>query len=161
MTTTEFNQCVDDHADGLYRFILKNMRDEDEARDIVQDSFEKMWRNHEQVDGNKAKSYLFTTGYHTMIDRIRRKKHVSDFTEVNEESLFHNKQYSDIKEVLNNAVNLLPAIQKSVITLRDFEGYSYDEIGKITELTESQVKVYIYRSRIFLKEYIGSVENVI
>lgn len=161
MTTTEFNQCVDDHADGLYRFILKNMRDEDEARDIVQDSFEKMWRNHEQVDGNKAKSYLFTTGYHTMIDRIRRKKHVSDFTEVNEESLFHNKQYSDIKEVLNNAVNLLPAIQKSVITLRDFEGYSYDEIGKITELTESQVKVYIYRARIFLKEYIGSVENVI
>ena len=79
MTSTEFNQCVDIHADGLYRFILKNIRDEDEARDIVQDSFEKMWRNHEQVDNSKAKSYLFTTGHHTMIDRIRKKKHVSDF----------------------------------------------------------------------------------
>jgi len=161
MTTAEFNQCVDDHADGLYRFILKNMRDEDEARDVVQDSFEKMWRNHEQVDGNKAKSYLFTIGHHTMIDRIRRKKHVSDFTEVNEESLFHTEQYSDLKQVLNHAVNLLPDVQKAVITLRDFEGYSYQEIGKITALSESQVKVYIYRARIFLKEYIGSMERVI
>ena len=97
MTTEEFNQCVDDNADGLYRFILKNIRDEDEARDVVQDSFEKMWRNHEKVEGAKAKSYLFTTGHHTMIDRIRRKKHVSDFTEVNEDTLFHNEQYSDLK----------------------------------------------------------------
>jgi len=161
MTTTEFNQCVDDHADGLYRFILKNMRDEDEARDVVQDSFEKMWRNHQDIEGKKAKSYLFTTGYHTMIDRIRKKKHVSDFTEANESSLFHTEQYSDLKEILNNAINLLPDIQKAVITLRDFEGYSYDEIGTITSLSESQVKVYIYRARMFLKEYIGSMENVL
>src|SRR5947207_486400 len=130
MTTAEFNQCVDDHADGLYRFILKNIRDEDEARDIVQDSFEKMWRNHSCVEGTKAKSYLFTTGYHTMIDRIRKKKHSSDLTEVNEETLFHTEQYSDLKQVLNNAINRLPDIQKAVITLRDFEGYSYSEIGK-------------------------------
>jgi RNA polymerase sigma factor (sigma-70 family) len=161
MTISEFNQCVDDHADGLYRFILKNIKDEDEARDIIQDSFEKMWRNHENVEGNKAKSYLFATGHHTMIDRIRRKKYTSDFTEVNEESLFHTDQYSDLKQVLNNAVNQLPDIQKAVITLRDFEGYSYEEIGKITELSESQVKVYIYRARVFLKEYIGSMEKVI
>jgi RNA polymerase sigma-70 factor (ECF subfamily) len=145
----------------LYRFILKNIRDEDEARDIVQDSFEKMWRNRENVDGGKAKSYLFTTGHHTMIDRIRRKKHQSDFTEVNEESLFHTEQYSDLKQVLNNAINLLPDMQKSVLTLRDFEGYSYEEIGKITGLSESQVKVYIYRARVFLKEYIGTLERVL
>ena len=161
MTTSEFNQCVDNHSDGLYRFILKNIRDEDEARDIVQDSFEKMWRNRENVDGSKAKSYLFTTGHHTMIDRIRRKKHQSDFTEVNEESLFHTEQYSDLKQVLNNAINLLPDMQKSVLTLRDFEGYSYEEIGKITGLSESQVKVYIYRARVFLKEHIGSLERVL
>src|SRR6185295_18151103 len=110
MTAAEYNKCVDEHADGLYRFILKNMRDEEEARDIVQDSFEKMWRNHENVEAQKSKSYLFSTGYHTMIDRIRRKKHISDYAEVNEESLFHNEQYSDAKKILNDAVNLLPDI---------------------------------------------------
>jgi RNA polymerase sigma-70 factor (ECF subfamily) len=120
-----------------------------------------MWKNIDNVDGKKAKSYLFTTGYHTMIDRIRRKKNVSDYTEVNEESLFHTQQYSDLKKILNDAINLLPEIQKSVILLRDYEGYSYHEIGKITGLGESQVKVYIYRARLFLKEYIGTPERVI
>jgi RNA polymerase sigma-70 factor (ECF subfamily) len=161
MTPAEYNKCVDIHADGLFRFILKNMRDEEEARDVVQDAFEKMWRNIQTIDGAKAKSYLFTTGYHTMIDRIRKKKRISDYTEVNEESLFHTEQYSDLKEVLNQGLKLLPDVQKAVITLRDFEGYSYEEIGNITGLSESQVKVYIYRARLFLKEYIGSPEKVI
>jgi len=161
MTAAEYNKCVDEHADGLYRFILKNMRDEEEARDVVQDAFEKMWRNHENVEELKSKSYLFTTGYYTMIDRIRKKKHQRDYTEVNEESLFHTEQYSDARQILNEAVNLLPDIQKAVVTLRDFEGYSYSEIGSITKLNEAQVKVYIYRARLFLKEYIGSVEKVI
>lgn len=161
MTTAEYNACVDEHADGLYRFILKNIKDEEEARDIVQDAFEKMWKNLEKIGDKKGKSYLFTTGYHTMIDRIRRKKHVSEYTEVNEESLFHTEQYSDLKKILNDAINLLPDVQKSVLLLRDYEGYSYEEIGTITGLNESQVKVYIYRARLFLKEYIGTPERVI
>ena len=161
MKVSEYNDCVDQHADGLFRFILKNMRDEEEARDVVQDSFEKMWRNREDVDGRKAKSYLFTTAYHTMIDRIRKKKRISDYTEVDEESLFHTSQYTDLKKILNDALNLLPDIQKAVVTLRDYEGYSYQEIGQITGLNESQVKVYIYRARLFLKEYLGSPERVI
>ena len=161
MTTAEYNKSVDEHADGLYRFILKNIKDTEDARDIVQDAFEKTWRNVENVEGNKVKSYLFTTAYHTMIDRIRKKKHVSDYTEVNEESLFHTEQYSDLKNILNNALNLLPDTQKAVILLRDYEGYSYEEIGKITGLKESQVKVYIYRARLFLKDYIVAPEKVI
>jgi len=161
MTTSEYNACVDAHSDGLYRFILKNLKDEEEARDIVQDAFEKMWRNVKDIDGTKAKSYLFTTGYRTMIDRIRRKKHVSDYREVNEESLFHTEQYTGLKKVLNDAIGLLPESQKSVLLLRDYEGYSYSEIAEITSLSESQVKVYIYRARMFLKQYIGTPERVI
>ena len=73
----------------------------------------------------------------------------------------HNSQYSDLKEILNEALNQLPEIQRSVIMLRDYEGYSYEEIGEITSLKEAQVKVYIFRGRKFLKEYIGSIEAVI
>jgi len=45
--------------------------------------------------------------------------------------------------------------------LRDYEGYAYNEIGEITGLNESQVKVYIYRARLFLKKYIGSLDVVV
>jgi RNA polymerase sigma-70 factor (ECF subfamily) len=63
--------------------------------------------------------------------------------------------------VLTEALGKLPNIQRSVILLRDYEGYSYEEIGEITGLNESQVKVYIYRARVFLKEYIGSLDTVV
>ena len=86
---------------------------------------------------------------------------MSSYTEVTEESLFHTEQYSDLKQILNTAINLLPDSQKAVITLRDFEGYNYDEIAEITGLSPSQVKVYIYRARVFLKQYIGDLERVL
>lgn len=161
MTLYEYNTCVDVHSDGLYRFILKQIKDKDVAHDIVQDTFEKMWRKVDQIENEKSKSYLFTTGYHTMIDYTRRAKKQGSFNEVNENQLCHEKNYSDLKEILNEALDKLPEIQKTVILLRDYEGYDYAEIGEITNLSESQVKVYIFRGRQFLKNYIGKMEAVI
>ncbi len=161
MTTTEYNKCVDAFSDGVYRFILKNIKDDDKAKDIVQDSFIKMWDKVGDIAYEKARSYLFTTAYHTMIDLIRREKKQTSLEESFTRNLYVNHQYSDLKEVLDIAVEKLPDIQKSVIMLRDYEGYSYEEIGDITGLNESQVKVYIYRARLFLKNYIGDLETVI
>lgn len=161
MTVTEYNKSVDQYSDKVYRFILSNIRDEEIARDVVQDSFEKLWINHKKVDNEKCRSYLFTTVYHRMIDIIRKSKHDSDM-EIQEE--YHptdQEQYSDLNEVLHNALNSLSEIQRSVVLLRDYEGYSYKEIAGITELTESQVKVYIYRARHHLRNFIGSLETVV
>lgn len=161
MNLADYNSCVDTYADGVYRFILKHIRDKEAARDIVQDSFEKMWRRIDYIDASKSKTYLFTTAYHTLVDYTRKQSRQASFSEVDHNAHAHQKQYSDIKEVLNRAVEQLPEIQKTVIMLRDYEGYDYAEIGQITGLNESQVKVYIFRARTFLKNYIGSVEAVI
>jgi len=161
MTVADFNKCVDAHADGLFRFIAKNIRDSEKARDIVQDTFEKVWLKVADLDASKVKSYLFTVAYNTMIDSIRREKHTGDFQEVKEVLYVSQNTYSDLKKVLHEALSKLPEVQRSVILLRDYEGYNYDEIGQITGLNESQVKVYIYRARVFLKQYIGSMEAVL
>ena len=162
MTTEEYNISVDKYADNLYRFVLKNIKTEDKAQDIVQDTFEKLWIKKDNVSYEKVKSYLFTTAYHTLIDNVRKDKRTEGMGEKEEyKNHSHSKQYSDLKEVLDEAVNKLPEVQKSVLLLRDYEGYSYEEIGKICGLNESQVKVYIYRARTFLKNYIGSLETVI
>ncbi len=161
MTTAEYNKCVDQHADGVYRFILKNLRDEERARDIVQESFSRMWEKAAEITAEKAKSYLFTTAYHTMIDDIRREKRTSRLNENHTEGLSVGHDWNDLREVLQIALDTLPEIQKVVITLRDYEGYSYEEIGRITSLSESQVKVYIYRGRVALKNYIGSLDRVL
>lgn len=161
MTVDQYNKSVDAYSDGLYRFVLKNLRDTDKARDIVQDSYEKLWMKVETVSFEKVKSYLFSTAYHTMIDMLRREKRQSEWDPAMEKELVYNQHYSDLKEVLNHALNQLPEIQRSVIMLRDYEGYSYEEIGEITNLSDAQVKVYIFRARTFLKNYIGQIETVI
>ena len=161
MTVSEFNQCVDDFSDGLFRFIVKSLRDEEKARDVVQDTFEKLWKKYEEVSFAKSKSYLFTTGYRTMIDLIRRDKKQGHFDEVKQDQLAEGPEHSDLNEILHEALNRLPEDQKAVVLLRDYEGYSYQEISEITGLNESQVKVYIYRARVSLKKYLVSIDYVI
>lgn len=54
MTEREYNECVNLYADNVYRFIYKNLRHEEDSRDVVQTAFEKMWRNRDEVDSLKA-----------------------------------------------------------------------------------------------------------
>ena len=161
MTEREYNQCVNQYADNVYRFILKSIRNEEDAKDIVQSAFEKMWTSRQQVENDRCKSYLFTVAYHQMIDHIRKNKRIVLKEDFSDTSKITNKQQHDSKRVLNDAINRLSEIQKSLVMLKDYEGYSYEEIGKITGLNESQVKVYLHRARLQLREYIVSPENVI
>tara|TARA_R110002111_G_scaffold73082_1_gene117002 strand:- start:541 stop:1026 length:486 start_codon:yes stop_codon:yes gene_type:complete len=161
MTVKEYNKIVGLYSDNVFRFILKNIRDEEKAKDIVQDSFVKLWQKVEEVEFEKSKSYLFTTAYRTMIDMIRRDKKQGNWDEVSEQSYSHQKQYTGLNEVLQLALAKLSEIQRSVVMLRDYEGYDYKEIGEITGLSLPQVKVYIFRARKVLKDYLVSVEAVI
>jgi RNA polymerase sigma-70 factor (ECF subfamily) len=161
MTEKEYNECVTQYADNVYRFIVKNLRHEEDARDVVQSAFEKLWRNREQVDGTKSKSYLFTVAYNQMIDHLRKVKRVYLKEEFKEETRVYDRQVNNTKAVLQEALSKLSETQRSLVMLKDYEGYSYEEIGKIMNLNESQVKVYLHRARLQLKEYIVKVENVI
>ena len=161
MTVREYNRSVDEYSDSVYRFIRGNLKDDDRSNDIVQDAYEKLWRHVTGIDFAVVKSWLFTTAYHTMIDIIRREKRVISLEPVHEREMVHESQYSDLNEILHEALERLPEQQKTSVMLRDYEGYSYREIGEITGLTEAQVKINIYRGRIALKNYIGKIETVI
>lgn len=159
MTAAEYNECVESHADGLYRFMLRSVRDRAAAEDLVQDAFERLWLNASKVEWAKARSWLFTVAYRAMVDGFRRQKWAgeADVGAVGG----HSEHYSDLNETLHRALEQLPPIQQSVVLLRDYEGYSYAEIGRITGLNEAQVKVYIFRARSYLREYLGSIEQVL
>ena len=161
MTEKEYNACVTEYADNVYRFILKNLRHEEDARDVVQTAFEKMWRNRADVDAAKSKSYLFTVAYHQMIDHIRKVKRIQLKEDFNEDVRVQHKHENNLKKVLDQALARLNETQRTLVLLKDYEGYSYEEIGKITELSASQVKVYLHRARLQLKEYLVKMENVI
>ena len=119
-----------------------------------------MWRNRDEVDATKCKSYLFTVAYHQMIDHIRKNKRIHLKEEFNEEARIQDRPAHNMKKVLEEALSRLSETQRSLVLLKDYEGYSYEEIGKITGLNESQVKVYLHRARVQLKNYLVKPENV-
>lgn len=160
MTQKEYNKAVDDWSDNIFRFALKHLKNEMSANDIVQETFTKVWIKHEEIQVEKVKSYLFTTAYHSIVDWVKKEKRSGDIEQVEECSSTQHFNF-DVQEVLNEALEKLPAIQKTVVLLRDYEGYNYAEIAEITNLTESQVKVYIFRARKGLKEYIKRLDLVI
>ena len=156
MTDKAYNDCVDNFADGVYRFIVKNIRHTEDAQDIVQSAFEKLWVNRAQVLPEKAKSYLFTVADHQMIDHIRKSNTMplSDEASIPHQPI--NQAQTELKELLMRAVNELNPTQKSLVLLKDYEGYSYQEIGEIMNLSDSQVKVYLHRARIILKNKLSA-----
>ena len=162
MTEEQYNQCVNLYADNVFRFVVKNLRHQEDARDIVQSAFEKMWKHRDVVENDKSKSYLFTVAYNQMIDFIRKSKRVSLTDEFSETSKgVQYQQNNNLQKTLHEALNRLNETQRSLVMLKDYEGYNYEEIGRITGLNESQVKVYLHRARVALRNYLGSRENVI
>ena len=159
MTTKEYNLAVDEFSDNIFRFALKQLGNEMSAKDVVQEVFTKVWIRKDEVSYEKVKSYLFTATYHAVIDWVKKEKRSGEMDQANEPMTYTDQP--DLQEVLHNALNRLPEIQKSVVLLRDYEGYNYSEIADITGLSESQVKVYIFRARKALQNYVKRLDLVI
>ncbi len=161
MTEKEYNDCVTNYADALYRFMLKTMRKAHDAEDMVQNAYEALWQNRMEINPDTAKAYLFKVAYNKTIDHYRKNSRVElyetyDFLERGIE-----EKRDDLKTVLNEALDRLSTQNRSLVLLKDYEGYSYEEIGEITGLNPSQVKVYLHRSRLQLKNYLVKMENLV
>lgn len=147
MSPEDYNSVVKTHANHLYRFILKMTRDSDVANDVVQEAFMKLWEHAAQVDADKAKSWLFTTARNTMLNQLKKDKRTESMESANYTEPYSPHSSFELKELIDKSLNQLPDIQKAIILLRDLEGYDYKEIGHILSLSESQVKVYLFRGR--------------
>jgi len=152
----EYNIAVRKHSSNLYGFVFSFLRNSEDTQDIVQDVFEKLWINRKKVEMEKSKAWLFRTGYNALINFAKRKQRiVYDETMIPERGVENNNyEYKDLVEL---SLSLLPPIQKSIILLRDLEGYTYEEIGEILEISDSQVKVYLYRARKKIKKQLSDL----
>ena len=149
------------HGNSIYAYVLKYLRNSEDAQDIVQDVFEKLWNNRKKVDFDKAKSWMYTTAHNTLINFAVRKNRMVYSTENIPEKVESDKNTFESREVVDRAVGILPPVQKSIILMRDIEGYSYDEIGKILNLSASQVKVYLFRARMKIKKQLKELTELV
>ena len=162
MKRKEYNIVIKEHSNNLYGYAIKFLRDTEDAKDIVQDVFEKLWLNRTNVEFAKAKSWMFTTAHNAMINFSNKKGRIQLTSEI---MMFEKGGVTpnsfESNQVVERAVSILPPIQKSIILLRDLEGYSYKEIGDMLELSDAQVKVYLFRARKKIKKQLkGLIELV-
>lgn len=161
MNRNEYNIAVEKLSDTLFRFSVNFLKNREEARDIVQDVFEKLWLNRDKIEVEKAKSWLFTCAHNAMINFVQKKARTT---------LLENHQLPErgeitqfkfeSKQAIDHIVSILPPLQKSIILLRDLEGYAYDEIGEILGISESQVKVYLFRARMKIKKQLKGLNEL-
>ena len=104
---------------------------------------------------------MFTVAYHQMIDHIRKDKRNNTTDNFDEVKIsIHQEGDTELKQILLKAINELNPTQRSLVLLKDYEGYSYQEIGEIMDLSESKVKVYLHRARLLLKEKLVHLEKM-
>lgn len=158
LTSAEYNHSVEQISDSLYRFAVHFLKDSEDAQDVVQDAFEKLWLNKDKVEKEKVKSWLFTCAHNSMLNQVSRKKrqltHLDSLDE--KRSQAPDNSYES-KQVIDQLVSSLPPIQKSILLLRDLEGYTYEEIGAMLSIPPSQVKVYLFRARLKIKKQLKGI----
>lgn len=160
MELIDYNTCVREWSDGVFRFARKCTGNEEDARDIVQNSFEVLWQKRKDVEPGKAKSFLFQVVYRQSIDLYRKQNRIAYQEEV-KDSRTVSQANTELKKVLDRALSRLDEQSRALVLLKDYEGYDYNEIAQITGLSDSQVKVYLHRARKTLKDYLVSVEHII
>lgn len=122
------------------------------CKDLLQETFMKLWEFKDKINPDSIKSWLFTTAYHAMLKQVKEKNKftMKDVSEIDiaasENNAYENKQFFE------HYLPQLPALQRSILVLKDLEGYNYKEIGEMLDISDSQVKVYLFRARQKLRD---------
>jgi len=156
------------HADALYNFAYHLTYNEDDANDLVQDTFMKAFRFINSFDsGTNAKAWLFKILKNGFINEYRRKK--KEPSKVDYEDIIAYQDADEDKggvafdlredifdgmmgDEITIALNSLPIDFKTVILLCDIEGFTYEEIAKIIDIPIGTVRSRLHRARNMLKE---------
>ncbi|MBO7229751.1 MAG: RNA polymerase sigma factor [Bacteroidales bacterium] len=148
MTDKEYKEQIDLHADDVLRYLAKNIKDGEVAKDILQDTFVSLWENKEKVEPSKIKNWLFTVAHNNMLKLFRYNKiRQNSFIEENSsESNLENTQ------LIDQLLKQLPDRMRQCLMLKDWQGFSIKEIAEILDISEENVKVNIFRAKVKLKE---------
>ena len=156
MTRAEYNDNIQYWSGNVLRFAVWNCGDRMRGEDAMQEAFARLWEIKEQVSVEKGLGFLLTVARRYLVDCFRHDAVVAKaHAEMAQtaETTTEQKGYSLSDEMLE-ALNSLPEVQRSIIQLRDVDGYSYKEIAQMLDLSDQQVQVYLFRARTNMKKYL-------
>ncbi|MDR0753958.1 MAG: RNA polymerase sigma factor [Prevotellaceae bacterium] len=156
MNTKQFNNKILKLADKAYRLAKSILRDEYKAQDAVQDLNLKLWEKRNELDRiENITGFILRSMRNLCLDRLRQKHIENELSNDLEYKEFDPHLQLEKKDMATQAtvlINRLPELQRTVIRMRDVEGFELNEIAEITSLTENAVRVNLSRARQKIRE---------
>lgn len=160
------------HIDSMYNFAYRLTFDEDEAKDLVQDTYMKAFRFINSFEeGTNAKAWLYRILKNSFINDYRKKSKQPAKVDYQEVEQFYNSEDTPssatvdlrlettkdmIGDEISNALNSLAVDFRTVVILCDLEGFTYEEMAKILDIPIGTVRSRLHRARNLLREKLGS-----
>ena len=160
MTRNAFNDLIHKQNRKLFMIAFRILRNQQEAEDIVQEVFMKMW-----IMGNKLDEYndpgalAATMTRNSCIDMLRKWKHIDNAKEGSEvlnpdpsPSPYEQMVKSENEQIIDNIIEDLPPLYRDVVQLREINGLSYEEIALYNNVNINTLRVTLSRARQIIKE---------
>jgi len=155
--TNAFSVLVDRYKDLIFSLALKMVKNREEAEEVAQDTFIKVFNSLEKFKGDsKFSTWIYKVAYNTCLDRMKKNKkdegniNIDDFSEhlvKTMENALSKMMDEERKKSIQDCLNLLPSDEGFLLTLFYFEDQSLEEIAKIMDITANNAKVKLFRSR--------------
>ena len=165
MKKRAFQNCLTRHKDHVYSYTLYMLKNKEDAEDVTQDVFIKLWNYWDRVDKQYVKGWLLKVAYNRCIDLIRQKKTTGEQAKMRNDieitklvcemdSSQNPDAYlneNEMRIVLLKAMEQLPEKTKSMLLMHYFQDLKYETISEIMETSLSSVKVSIFRGKKILR----------
>ncbi len=165
MEIEEYKEKVLPTRDKLYRYAYFLLKNEEDAKDVVQDVLLKIWDDRHKRKFDNIEAWAITLIKNMAMDKLRRKKKnyskeqdlltLTDRAPTPDQRHATNHMYAHLQDQIQQ----LSEKQQNIFHLREIEGRSYQEISEALDLDISQVKVYLHRARKFLKDKLFKIES--
>ncbi|MCG8415196.1 MAG: RNA polymerase sigma factor [Pseudomonadales bacterium] len=157
----QYQQAIAQYRQRIYSFAHYSLRAREDAEDITQEVFIKLWQHWQRIDHSKLNAWLMRVAHNAVIDHVRkRKNHVEntdDYAEPDVQAAADKEVGQELddqafKAQLMHCIHSLDDPFRSIIIMRDIQGQSYADIQHSLDMSESQVKVYLHRGRRKLRD---------
>lgn len=153
MNLEEFQKKVFPLKNKLFRFSYSYLKNQEDARDVVQELMMKVWmKKAEMKDVLNWEAWMMRMARNLSLDKLKSKNR--QWSELDNLPLRSSgrtpeqiTETNDTISIVQEIIKTLPVKQQQVIRLRDMEAYSYKEISDLLEIDINQVKVYLFRAR--------------
>ena len=155
--TNAFGVLVERYKDLIYTLAMRMMKNREEAEEVAQDAFIKVYKSLNKFKGDsKFSTWIYRVAYNTCLDRLKKNKRaqrtvtIDEYTEHQVKTIdnaLDKLEEAEKHETIQECIELLPSDDSFLLTLYYFEELSLEEIGKIVGLKPNNVKVKLFRSR--------------